>query len=84
MLTIHLVLITLLVERDDADATNALRLLDTAETNVLHELLGAEHITQDERKFYLNDALPVENLDNLLTRATQNGARDIFTEPWIN
>lgn len=79
MNTIHLALVSLLVERDDVDATNAIQLLTNAETNVLNELLApGSMITPTYRHQLLNTPSPDSQIDSLITYASQNGAKDIF------
>lgn len=63
-------LVTMLVDRDDVDATNIVAKLRKGQA-VLQDQFGVGDVA-------LNSQQPAEEVDNLLTAATLNGNRDIF------
>jgi hypothetical protein len=67
-LTMTEALVSLLVERDDVDATNAVPMLRAAK----RYLVTDRRFTDFEREY------PLDVLDDVIIDATRNGKRDLF------
>ncbi|QBZ73221.1 hypothetical protein SEA_THERESITA_32 [Microbacterium phage Theresita] len=76
-LSIDEALVSMLVEQDGVDGTNAIHLLRAAQAKVI-EYTGAR--TPDDVVAHLGSIRTIEEVDDILTMVSENGRIDLFRD----
>uniref|UniRef100_A0AAU6R5W4 Helix-turn-helix DNA binding domain protein n=1 Tax=Micrococcus phage Olihed TaxID=3092209 RepID=A0AAU6R5W4_9CAUD len=76
-LSIDEALVSMLVEQDGVDATNAIHLLRAAQAKVI-EYTGAR--TPEEVALHLSGTRSIDEVDSILILVSENGKIDLFRD----